>query len=286
MSAPFKLSQANYYTHPADLAYFNNTQIQQYLKCPAMWKALRDLVFIQKSDIKDSKESIPLVHGNYVDTALLENEFVLRDYYEDNMKILGYRGGPAKNNVTKDLDRAVERVKKDQYFMSKLTGVTQKIYCTKDFYGFPFRCRVDVTNIQELFFTDLKTTRGLHHREYVPSLCCYLSWIDYRNYPMQFALYQRVIEIVTGVQLTGYLNAMEKSGSFLFDVWEMTKDKKFMQDLVTMGVRAMREMTDRKDWKPEDMRHCGSCEYCATVRELDSSTMYEPNPKLLTRYDS
>ena len=83
-----QITNENYFSQEAERAYFTNSQIKQFMKCPANWQANR------MGLIKEPEQGYtsPLFQGTYVDLALTEPETFPQWTIDNSSNIYG-RGG-------------------------------------------------------------------------------------------------------------------------------------------------------------------------------------------------
>lgn len=265
-----KITQANYYSQEANKAYFNVSSIKQYLKCPRKWKAMLDGEWVEPD--KDV-----FFYGHYVDCALTEPK-KFPAFCQENWERMSKYNGKEKLVVIEHLDEAIRMVKNQPLFMKFLEGSKQEIITLPDFHGFPFRCRLDVINFDELFMTDLKTARTITGKSYCESRKKRLNFIDFWDYWMQAACYLEAIRIKYGLTMKGYIAAMEKTSPYDHDVFELTQDRSAMQNALWKAKQSMKEMSELFQEEPADLPGCEACDYCVSQKVLTEPTILKADP--------
>lgn len=274
MSAPLpKVTTANYYDYEINQAYFSCSQIKKAMKCLAGWKAERDLEFIDKK--KEGAEDLNF--GQYVDNAHLESEVVQTKWMLDHTKQV-YNYGKKENGkktAYKNLDEAVALSRKDANFMDSISGKHQIILTFDDFFGFPYRCRLDDLNIERALATDLKTCKDVNDMVWDDIRKCKVHWIQYWGYDIQAALYRAAIYQKYQVNVRYIIAAMEKVFPFKRKLYELTMDgitmrdpdmtvpwKDVLSDRLAEAVATMQIMWDARNTPHFELERCGHCNYC------------------------
>jgi len=272
----------NYFSREVEQAYFTNSQIKAFLKCPAQWQAKRTGIIEEPP--QDYKS--PLFQGSYVDMALTEPEN-FEEWCEDNKDIIFGKGGK-KYAAFLTLDDAVKRVKKDKFFMSHLQGQKQTIITLEDFHGHPFKCKLDDLNFDECALTDLKTTGeemdGDKWMQCSEGTFAKVHWIAFWKYPMQLGLYREAVFAKWSFRPHPYIAAMTKKDPVNFEVFDLMSnpgDDMIIQSEAQRGIEAMDEMAKYVGYSPEELDHCGKCAYCISTKILDDYKTFEYDPKML-----
>jgi hypothetical protein len=166
-------------------------------------------------------------------------------------------------------DEIIKAVNKQPLMLDYLTGDKQVIQ-TAELFGVPWKIKMDVYRPGERI-VDLKCVKDfgdLWDETYGGRR----SWIEYWGYDIQGAVYQRVVEAVTGKKLPFYIAAVTK---------EKTPDVAVIQipqhilDAAYGLVSAKIERFDLiKTGEVEPIR-CEKCEYCKTTKVLMEPELYE-----------
>jgi len=276
------ITDENYFSKEAEQAYFTNSQIKQYQKCPAKWQAKR----LGQLEEKRQGYMSPLFQGSYVDMALTEPDN-FPQWTVDNAENI-YDRAKKKYSVIQNLDNMVERVQRDNYFMKYLEGSQQEIIVIEDFFGHPFKCKLDALNLEELWLTDLKTTASELRKEVWTETptgeFVKLHWIAAWKYPMQLGLYREAVYHEYMVRPHPYIAAITKNGTCdfgIFDLLAAPGDDHILRAEVERAIKTMGEMATDRESKPEEMEHCERCDYCYSVKMLDSAIAFKYDPKML-----
>jgi len=282
-----KITPQNYYSKEANQAYFTASQIKTYQTCPSQWLAAHYGEY-------ERPASDALFHGSYVDVALTEPDKLDQFVMDHGAEIYGRSYGgksPKKLAAIQDLDKAIARVKKDEYFMSRLEGESQVIIVLDDFHGHPYKCMLDNLSFEGAFLTDLKTCKDLYGEEWVTlddGSFRKVHWIAYWRYILQLALYREAVFQEFGFRPHPYIAAIQKPTKYKpcdFDVFDLmseqtksVKAKEIMQSEVASAVRCMDEMATMKGDDPREVKMCGRCPWCVSQKTLTGPRNFDYEP--------
>ena len=244
-----KLTEKNYYSKEANLAYMSVSQFKDFLKCPAMAMAKLKGEYVPES-------SRALLLGSFVDEMLTGTEKSQTKFLTENYDELFKRGGSPYADVVKALE-TIERVKKQPLMMHYLGGKHQVIM-TGEIEGVPFKIKMDSFDPEE-YICDQKYMASLRS----PNL--FEPMVKYWGYDIQAACYQEIVFQNIGKRLP-----------FFFDV--ETKEKpahlavgKISQWNIDEAMETVRKNIRRyqaiKDGKVEAER-CEdyNCDFCTSTK--------------------
>jgi hypothetical protein len=269
-----KITQDNYYSKAANVAYFTASQIKSWMKCPSMWQA-------ERMGIYERPETDALFHGQYVDTALTEPENFDQFCIDNADKIYGR--GKKKYKAIIDIDHAIARVKRDDYFMHMLEGSAQEIIVLENFHGHPYKCRMDVLSFDHCRVVDLKTCKGIEDEEWTrldDGTYAKMHWIAHWKYPLQMALYRDAIFQEHMFRPHPYILGMEKKEVPNFDVFDLM-DKRPLQGELQRGIDAMDQMAVDRDKDALELRKCKRCKWCLMNKKLIDAVKFKFDPRML-----
>lgn len=258
-----KITNENYFSLEAQREYSTNSQRTTFIDCPAQWKAYIDGKF-------KPVHKIYYDHGTYVDLALTEPAHVFKQWKEDNRHLIIGKYGRFK--AYDNLDLAIQIVRDEPLMMKYLKGDGQCIIVLDDFHGCKIKMKLDCLNLIEGFLTDLKTTMSLHKLVWMESQegkNMKVPFYDAYDYWTQLALYREGVWIKHGVDVKVFLAVIEKEYPFDRDVFDMTVED-HLELCVENTIPVFQEMQRIKDddMDPDELRHCGVCEYCAETKSL------------------
>jgi len=188
-----QLSEANYFSHEAETAYFSASQIKNFKKCEA--RAMAELCRQYERPVSQA-----LMIGQYVDAGLTGDLCAWEHEHPEIRK----RDGSLKAEYVQ-AEEMVQRAMRDPLFMDYMAGDHQTIL-TADLFGVPFKAKFDVLGADRI--VDLKTVRDFSP-VYLPGQ----GRVDFAtawDWPLQMAIYQKIYEKIEGVRLPCYLAVITK----------------------------------------------------------------------------
>ncbi|WP_238948828.1 PD-(D/E)XK nuclease-like domain-containing protein [Clostridium sp. YIM B02569] len=190
------ITKENYYSLEADLSTMSVSQYKLFKQCELM--AMAKL----KGEYKQS-ESDAFLLGKYIHSW---SEGTLDDFKKENPSLYSTQGktkGELKSTF-KVAETMVKSLEADSNCMKFLQG-EKEVIIQGELFGIKWRGMVDVLNLEKGFFTDLKTTQGIH-KKYAG-----LTFIEHYGYVEQMAIYRELIKQQFGKDLIPYIVAIEKN---------------------------------------------------------------------------
>lgn len=244
-----KLTQRNYYSQAANMAYMSVSQFKDFLKCPAMAMA------------KLSGEYVPeygraLLLGSFVDEMLTGTKKSQEKFIEGNREELFKKKGDPYADVEQALE-TIERVKKQPLMMHYLKGRHQKIM-TGEIEGVPFKIKMDSFDPNE-YITDLKYMASLRS----PNL--FEPMVKYWGYDIQAACYQEIVFQNIGKRLPFYFDVATKEKPAHLAVGQISQWN--IDEAMEIVRKNIRRFQDIKEGKVEAER-CEDygCEFCTSTK--------------------
>ena len=252
------LKADNYFSPEATKAYWSVSQFKAFNKCEAAGLS-------EANGLYKREETDALLIGSYVDPYFSGemDEFleIRRDY------MFSKRGGGLLAKF-KHADEIIDTVTRQPLMMDYLTDGEKQIVMTADMFGLPWKVKMDVYNGSRI--VDLKVVRdfeSIWDKGYGRR-----SWIEYWGYDVQGAVYQKVVELVTGKQLPFFLVAVTKEK--IPDV-KIIEIPQHILDAALGMVEAKIERFDLiKTGQVEPIR-CERCDYCKKTKVLKAPEVYE-----------
>ena len=168
----------------------------------------------------------------------------------------------------KHADEIIDTVTRQPLMMDYLTDGDKQVVMTAELFGLPWKIKMDVYNGRRI--VDLKVVKdfaNIYDRGYG-----WRSWIEYWGYDVQGAVYQKVVELVTGKKLPFFLAAVTKEKIPDVKVIEIPQH---ILDAALQMVEAKIERFDLiKTGQVEPIR-CESCDYCKRTKVLKAPEVYE-----------
>ena len=253
-----QLSNDNYFSQEAMTEYWSVSQFKAFNKCEAAGLAeLRGDWYREETDA--------LLIGGYVD-AYFSGEME-RFEAEHGEKMYKKRGSGllAKFEQANEL---IERVEADALMMEYLAGEKQVIM-QAELFGVPWKVKLDVYDEERI--VDLKCVRDFGSI-WDESYGGRRSWVEYWGYDIQGAVYQKVVEQVTGKRLPFYIAAVTKERVPDIKVIEIP------QHVLDGALGLVEAKIDRfdliKTGEVEPIR-CERCDYCKATKKLTTPEIYE-----------
>ncbi len=250
----------NYHSDEVNRQYMSVSQYKAWIKCEH--SAYAQYVTSEYKR-KPGKE---LLVGTAVH-ALCDGTF--EKFKADNPEIISTRG-PSKGELKSEYVYAnvmYRTLMDDPLCKEYLTGEHEKTF-TAELFGIPWKCRIDVHNPEEGFFTDLKTCEDLHKdKKRVDAgdedgLWMWLKFIEFYNYYLQFAVYAEIERLATGRDkwLKGRMVAVTKQVPPDKECITMVNDIRWHDELKEIETRLPR-IIELKKGSIEPYR-CNRCEWC------------------------
>ena len=251
------LTDRNYHSPEANKAYWSVSLFKAFDRCEAAGLASVNGQY-------EREETDALLIGSYVD-AYFSGE--LDEFIGIHGDKMFKRNGELMAKFTHAND-LIDRVEADELMMQFLTGDKQKIF-TADLFGVPWKIKTDVFDGKRI--VDLKVVKDFEpiYKEGFGRM----SWIEYWGYDIQGAVYQRVIEAVTGEKLPFYIVAVTKEKTPDIDVIELPQHT---LDTALKVVEAKIDRFDLVKMGEIDADRCGRCEYCKQTKILTAPSVFEP----------
>lgn len=247
------LTSKNYFSPRANRLYFSASQIKQFKKCEA-----QAMAEIRGKYTRPASQA--LMVGSYVDAALTGN----LDKWLDEHPEVRKKDGSLKAEFVQ-AHEMVERAWSDHVFKEYLKGRHQAIMTGKIF-GAPFKAKFDVLRSDRI--VDLKTVRDMQP-VYMPGQ----GRVDFAtawDWPLQMAIYQKIVEINKGVKLPCFLAVITKETPADIAVIQIEQER--MDAEIAWLEQALPRYEAIKSGLilPE---RCGQCAYCRETNKLTGPVM-------------
>jgi len=247
------LTSKNYFSRRANRLYFSASQIKQFKKCEAM-----ALAEIKGKYVRPASQA--LMVGSYVDAALTGD----LDKWLDEHPEVRKKDGSLKAEFVQASDM-VQRAWSDHVFKEYLKGRHQTIMTAKLF-GVPFKAKFDVLRDDRI--VDLKTVRDMSP-VYLPGQ----GRVDFAtawDWPLQMAIYQKIVEINKGVKLPCFLAVITKETPADIAVIQIEQER--MDAELAWLEQALPRFEAIKSGLIEPER-CGQCAFCRETHKITGPVM-------------
>jgi hypothetical protein len=258
----FILTADNYYTPEANQAYLSVSQFKDFNGTYGRFACEAHALAKQKGEWQD-EETTALLVGGFVDCFYEKTLDKFKAEHEDIFT------KETKNNPSvlkapyRQAEIIIERTLKDKKFQDYMSGEKQVIM-TAEMFGAPWKIKIDSYHAGKAI-VDLKVMQSIYDAKWVRDVGS-LDFIRYWNYDIQGAVYQRVVEIVTGKRLPFYLAVATKSDHPQIRIIQIP------QEWLNDGLSVVEANTPRilqiKNGEIEPDR-CEQCDYCNDTYEID-----------------
>ncbi|MBY7007898.1 hypothetical protein FDA25_08730 [Clostridium botulinum] len=245
-----KITKENYYSLENDLRAMSVSQYKMFMKCEEM--AVAKL----KGEYKQS-ESDAFLLGKYIHSW---NEGTLEEFKKENPSLYSSQGktkGQLKSTF-KVAETMVNALNNDNNCMKFLDG-DKEVIIEGDLFGIHWRGMVDVLNLERGFFSDLKTTQGIH-KKYNG-----LTFIEHYGYIEQMAVYRELIKQQFGKDLIPYIVAIEKNDNPLKAIVKV--DERYTNPKLEEIEYTLNRIIKVKSGLEEPIG-CGICDYCRKTNKV------------------
>jgi hypothetical protein len=239
-----KITKDNYYSQEADRETMSVSQYKLWMQCES-----KALALIQ--DKYKRVETDAFLLGKYIHAW---SEGTLEQFKEENPQLFSSRG-TTKGELKADYkvaDTMIKALKNDSNCMKFLEG-EKEVIIQGELFGIKWRGMVDVLNLEKGFFSDLKTTQGIH-KKYGG-----LTFIEHYGYVEQMAIYRELIKQQFGKDLIPYIVAVEKNDNLLKAIIKVD-DRYTAPKLEEIGYNIERIIKVKSE--KEEPCACGLCDYC------------------------
>lgn len=252
MSDTFVLNNDNYYSQAANSQFMSVSQFKDFAgttcKLPCEETAL-----LKYQGLMQPTTSTSLLVGSYVDSYF---EGTLDQFKEDNPEIFKKTGDKGLKAEYLQAESIIRRLERDPLFMSYLSGIKQQIM-TANLFGCEWKIKMD-SYLAGDKIVDLKVIKDMNPI-WVPELHRKIDFIHFWGYDIQGAIYQKVVEIVTGYRLPFYIACATKEKITQYELIEVTQPH--LDKALEFVEQRIQHVLDVKYGRVAPAR-CNSCGHC------------------------
>lgn len=261
-----ELTDENYFSPEANKQYMEVSQFKSYLSqfggCEA--KAVAEVNGLWKEE-----ESTALTVGSYFHANF---EGTLDKFKQEHPDI--FTKQRTLKSQYQQANEMINCLETDESFQQIYTGDREKIF-TFDLFGVPWKIKVDLLNLKDGYFVDLKSTRDFERQWVYDEIECKnkkVTFVEAYGYLIQMAIYKKGIEIATGAtDLEGFIIAATKQSPpdkivLRFNPEDYETGMKIVEDNI-------QHVIDVKSGKIKPQR-CEKCDYCRATKKLDKAIHY------------
>lgn len=251
-----KLTSKNYYSQEANKEYMSVSQFKDfagtYGKIPCEFEALEKL-----NGRWETEKTTPLLVGSYVDSYF---EGTLDQFKKENPEIFK-KDGELKSDY-KHAEKIIERIERDDYFMTCMSGKKQVIM-TGELFGTKWKIKMD-SYLEDIAIVDLKIMRILTEPKFTHDLGN-IDFIKYWGYDIQGAIYQEIVRQNTGKKLPFYIAAASKQKYPDIRVIRLTQIE--LDEAMNTVESHIKRVLEVKEGKEQPDR-CELCDCCRNSRVI------------------
>lgn len=247
--------------------YFSKENRAKYMSC-SLFKsyagsrhktACEAAAFAFSSGQAVRQKTDALIQGSYVDSYF---EGTLDAFKKENPEIFTKSGDLYKKYD--DLNNLIKFAESDDLFMKYMSGETQ-IVMTAKMFGVDWSIKID-SYLSRLGIVDLKVMASISSKNWSEKESMYVNFIDYFGYDIQGAIYQKVVEINTGLKLPFYIAALTKEKVPNKAIIQVDQDD--LDDALFFVHQNIDRVMFLKDGNGSPIR-CESCDYCKSTKKLN-----------------
>lgn len=262
-----KLTHENYHSPEANIQYMSVSQFKEFdIKhggCEA--KAVAKL----HGEWEDEEKTVFLV-GSYVHAWNQGTEEFKKFCKENHNSIYKKNGGMYA--PFEQADRMIYKLKNDE-LVTKVREGEKEVIMTAQIFGVWWKIMIDIYNPTMKSFTDLKTCKSIHERQWNEQTRAKQTFIELYDYFLQCAIYAEVERINRQSEeyLAPHIIAVSKEDPPDIAVIHMGTD--YMQDKLSEVEAKLPYIMMLKNGEIE-ARRCEQCDYCRTTKRLTTIMHY------------
>ncbi|TQB35459.1 hypothetical protein FKY90_13765 [Enterococcus faecalis] len=256
------LSDENYYSQEADLAYMSVSQYKKFLECEAA--ALAKL----KGEWTPENDPKALLVGNYVHSYFESPEIHEAFKKENKSKMFSSRKPFGLLKDFQIAEQMIERLKQEEAFLNIYQG-KKEVIVTGEIGGVMWKGKIDCLNLEEKYFVDIKTTKDMHEKKWDERLNRKANFIERFGYVLQMAVYCELLRQQYDKNFLPLIAAVSKQTPSEAKLITLSEEKMIyeLEELKENIERVVRVKNGE-----EAPVSCGICEYCRGHNKITNFT--------------
>ena len=257
---PIQLTNDNYYSEQANIDYMSVSQFKDFAGTLGH-EPCEETALLKYKGIIQQTQSTALLVGSYVDSYF---EGTLDQFKAEHPEILAKTGKTAGQPKAefKQADEIIERIMRDTLFSGFMSGQKQVIM-TGNYLGIDWKIKMDSyfpgNKIVDLkVMKDMKTIWSDRRHEY-------MDFIRFWGYDIQGAVYQKIVEIVTGKKLPFFIACATKENITDIQIIEITQP--YLDEALKFVEDNIQHVLDLKNDVSTPIA-CNKCPYCKSHKHL------------------
>lgn len=253
----FVLTNENYYTQEASLAYMSCSQWKSFRKC-------EDMALAEIAGDYVRPESTALLVGSYVDSHFEGTLDIFKAQHPNIFK----RDGSLKAEYAQ-AEEIISRIERDKLFTKYMSGEKQRIMTGK-IAGVPFKIKMDSYHPGKAI-VDLKIVRDFQEM-WSPEEHAKVKFVEFWGYDFQGAIYQEIERQNSGERLPFFIAAATKEPITDIEVMQIPQDR--LDYCLEIVERTAPRFQALKLGIEENPCRCEKCDWCKITKILTAPIDY------------
>ena len=247
-----ELANSNYYSLEANREYLSVSQYKDFMTCEAMAMARINGEWGQE-------KSEALLVGSYVHSWA---DGTIEQFKQENKEIFTQKGELKAKYV--QADEMIRTLENDQFCMYVLNG-DKEVAMTATIGGVPWKCKMDVLNLEKSRFVDLKTVKDFK-KVWSDYIGAYTNFVEAYGYITQMAVYREIIKLNTGGEIfEPFIVAVTKQSPP--DKAIINFDDDNLEIELENVIKNVPRIKAVKEGLEEPLR-CEKCDYCRSTKQI------------------
>ena len=259
------LTNENYYTMPANIDYMSVSQFKDFAGSQGK-KGCEACALAKLNGTYTPATNTALLVGSYVDSYF---EGTLDEFKTNNPEIFKKTGDKGLKADYVLADKIIDRINRDGLFSQYMAGKKQQIM-SAELFGIDWKIKMDSYHSGEKI-VDLKIMKNLEPT-WSNITNSKLDFIRYYGYDIQGAVYQAVVEKVTGKKLPFYLAVATKEASPNIEIIQITQP--YLDAALDFVHDNINRVIDVKTGIAEDT-NCNECDFCHETKIINGPITIE-----------
>lgn len=254
------LTNDNYYSRQANIDYMSVSQFKDFAGTTCHL-GCEETALLKYKGIIPQTISKAFLMGSYLDSYF---EGTLAQFKKDNPELFKKTGDKGLKAEYIQVEDIILRLQKDPMFMDFMSGEKQKIMTAKLF-GVDWKIKMD-SYLPGDKIVDLKLIKDMKPI-YNPATNSKVDFIHYWGYDIQGAIYQKVVELVTGYRLPFYIAVATKEKITKYNLIEVTQPHldaalQFVEDNIKHVLDVKNEIIPAS--------RCEECAHCLASKRIQT----------------
>lgn len=259
------LTNENYYSSAVNATYMSVSQFKDFAGTIAH-PACETTAFKKFIGAIEPPKTTSLLVGSYIDSYF---EGTLDAFKAENPEIFKKTGDKGLKADYIQAEEIIHRIEQDPLFLQFMSGQKQVIMTGKLF-GADWKIKMDSYHPGDKI-VDLKIMKDMKP-VWSDQLHSRIDFIRYWGYDIQGAVYQKIVELNTGLKLPFYIACATKESPSDIEIIEITQ--KYLDEALAFVEQNMEHVLNVKSGLVPATK-CGYCAYCKMSKVLSSPISIE-----------